>query len=70
MKSARENTISQVADVFVLANLRQRGVDFDASVSSGVGAMADAMNALFTDGDSLKADAKKNFVKVFSSFVN
>jgi len=70
LKEAREATISQIADVLVLTNYRQRGVNFDASVSAGVGALADAMNALMTDGDALKTAERKNFVKVWSSYVN
>lgn len=55
----------------VLVNAHQRGVDLgDATVSAGLGPMANAYNALLNDGDVLKSKEKDNFVKLFASYVN
>jgi len=54
LKACREETISAVAEVLILTNLRNRGVEFDSGVSAGVGVLSNAMNALMTDGDALK----------------
>lgn len=59
-----------MADLLVLTNLRQRGVQLNASVSDGVGVLADAMNALMTDGDALKKKERESFVKLWASYMN
>lgn len=68
MKTCREATVSSVGDLLVLINLRRRGVAFEGS--AGVDALAGAMDALMTDGDSLKVKERENFTKVWASYMN
>ena len=70
MKATREATISAVADILILTNLRNRGAEYDATVSEGVGVLSDHMNALMTDGDALKTKEREAFTKVWASYVN
>jgi hypothetical protein len=70
LKQTREATIAAVADLLILTNLSKRSVSYDANVSAGVGVLSAAMDALMTDGDTLKKAERENFTKLWASYMN
>ena len=70
MKKAREDTLSQVADLLAVHNLRERGVAFDSKLSDGVGVLSQALNNLLSDGNSRKKDERSQFASTWMKFVS
>jgi hypothetical protein len=68
MKKAREDTLSQVANLLVIHNLRERGVDLQGK-NDNVGVLSKALNELLSDGDSRKVNQRANFVSTWMKYV-
>lgn len=53
----------------VVHNLRQRGVEFDSTVSAGVAALSEPLNALLAGGSSTKTAEVETFTRQWTSYV-